>query len=421
MTAFDRVERHLPELFEELAGAGLPDYFDDMLRSTTQARQRPAWSSLERWLPMGVIALSAPTRRVPLRYVAVAAAVLLIVTAALIYVGSRRHVVPPPFGPAGNGVIIYATADGNLASWDPVTGKTATVIGGTSVELYPGFSLDGTRLMFARKGADPTVETDFLAGADGSNIRPLVSGPSIKWFDESGSGDRALVSRIVGPAVVHSMIDMATGRETPIDIDPSLGITHGIFRPGHDQVIYEHVPNDGLPSTTVYLAQGDGTGPLQQLAISSDAINDVWPSPDGSKLVYSTWGTDVGQQGRIHVFDVDTGKDSALMFDGSAGTNELFAQFSPDGRRLAFMRWGAAGLQAVIVPVDRSGPEVPIGPIQPPNTGNADLLWSPDGSEVLVAYQTDHSVWLLPTSGAAGHKLDGMDWQRGITWQRLAP
>ena len=57
MTAFDRVERHLPELFEELAGAGTPDYFDDMLRTTTQARQRPAWSTLERWLPMGVIAL----------------------------------------------------------------------------------------------------------------------------------------------------------------------------------------------------------------------------------------------------------------------------------------------------------------------------------------------------------------------------
>ena len=60
MTAFDRVERHLPELIDELAAAGVPDYFDDMLRTTTQARQRPAWSTLERWLPMGVIARPAP-------------------------------------------------------------------------------------------------------------------------------------------------------------------------------------------------------------------------------------------------------------------------------------------------------------------------------------------------------------------------
>ena len=44
------------ELIDELAAAGVPDYFDDMLRTTTQARQRPAWSNLERWLPMGVIA-----------------------------------------------------------------------------------------------------------------------------------------------------------------------------------------------------------------------------------------------------------------------------------------------------------------------------------------------------------------------------
>ena len=70
MTAFDRIERRLPELIDELAAATIPDYFDDMLRQTARARQRPAWSGLERWLPMGVIARPLPVRPVPWRAIA---------------------------------------------------------------------------------------------------------------------------------------------------------------------------------------------------------------------------------------------------------------------------------------------------------------------------------------------------------------
>ena len=380
MTAFDRVERRLPELFDELAGAGIPDYFDDMLRSTTQARQRPAWSNPERWLPMGVIALPAPTRRLPLRYLALAGAVLLLLTAALVYVGSRRVAVPPPFGPARNGVIVYATADGDLAAWDPVTGTTKTIINGTDSVQYPAFSLDGTRLVFARKPTDPNVETDLLASADGSNLRNFITGPSIKWYDESGSGQRAIISRIVGATVVQSMVDMATGHETPLDVDPALGITMGIFRPGHDQVIYEHVPNDGVHGTTIYLAHGDGTGPLHQIPIAADAVNEAWPSPDGKTLVYSSWGTGSTDQGRIHVVDLDTGQDATLLFDGWAATPELGAQYSPDGKRLAMMRFGNDGFRITIVPADTNGPAVAVGPTQPSNTGGATIMWSPDGS-----------------------------------------
>ena len=85
MTTFERFEREIPELMAELAPTRVPDYFDDMLRLTAGTRQRPAWSALERWLPMGVIALSAPTRRVPWRHIAVVGAVLLIVAASLAY------------------------------------------------------------------------------------------------------------------------------------------------------------------------------------------------------------------------------------------------------------------------------------------------------------------------------------------------
>ena len=418
MTAFDRIERRLPEILDDLGAPNTPDYFDDMLRMTARTRQRPAWSAPERWLPMGVIARPLPFRPVPWRLFAIAAAILILAAAALLYVGSARR-LPPPFGPARNGVIVYGTADYDIASLDPASGRVTTILALPTQEQFPAFSLDGTRLIFAR-GATDTSETDFVAAADGSNAKQLVSGPAIKWFDESGSGDRALVSRIVGTGVVQSMVDMTTGKETPLNVDPALGITMGMFRPSHDQVIYAHVPDNGYHGMAAYIAHGDGTGPLDKLALSPDAINDPSFSPDGSKLVYTTWGEGVDGQGRTHIFDIDARTDRTLMSRGSAGSIELFPQFSPDGKRVSFFRWGDAGVQAVIVPLDGNGPDVPIGPIKPSQGGNAQLLWSPDGTQVITSYEADGSVWLLPIDGTAGRQLDGLLWDRGISWQRLA-
>ena len=58
MTSFDRFERSLPALFDELATPRIPDYYDDVMARTAATRQRPGWTFPERWLPM-----SALTRR----------------------------------------------------------------------------------------------------------------------------------------------------------------------------------------------------------------------------------------------------------------------------------------------------------------------------------------------------------------------
>ena len=71
MTQFDRFERELP------AGAATtspvprtPDYLTDILGRTARTRQRPAWASLERWLPMDLATPRAATARIPWRPIA---------------------------------------------------------------------------------------------------------------------------------------------------------------------------------------------------------------------------------------------------------------------------------------------------------------------------------------------------------------
>jgi len=78
MTLNDGFDRTVSEWLDEQAGRGAPGYLDEVLVRTTRIRQRPAWSSLERWLPVAITfrARLAPMPR-PLWFLALLAALAL--------------------------------------------------------------------------------------------------------------------------------------------------------------------------------------------------------------------------------------------------------------------------------------------------------------------------------------------------------
>jgi hypothetical protein len=123
MTRFDRVEPRLAELITELAAPSLPDYTDDVLARTAGLRQRPRWTLLERWLPMGVLAQrSAYIPRVPWRAIIVAALLMVVLAATSPGSGSQRRAAPP-FGLAKNGLVMYDRRR-RSPHWEPVDGST---------------------------------------------------------------------------------------------------------------------------------------------------------------------------------------------------------------------------------------------------------------------------------------------------------
>ena len=69
---------------------------------------------------------------------------------ALIAVGSRVHRVPAPFGLAANGQIAY-WANGDILVADPDGTHAHAVISGPSDDFAPGYTRDGTQLVFLRK------------------------------------------------------------------------------------------------------------------------------------------------------------------------------------------------------------------------------------------------------------------------------
>ena len=417
MTAFDRIEQRMPDLMAELAPASVPDYFDDMLRQTGRTRQRPAWASLERWLPMDVAARPAAFRAPALRPLVILLLIaLLIAGGVLLYAGSQRTRLPAPFGPARNGLIVATNADQDITAIDPVTGSTTPLIAGPTKDIAPWFSRDGQRFMFVRlTGRD--VGAYWVANADGSGARQLVGAP-VDWFEWSDAGDRIVVVRLENDLRPASIVRVADGTVQPLTVPQT--IDHAFWRPGHDQLLFTTQGNQG--KLAYFLVNADGTGQERIAGVSPDAVNDPQFSADGSQLVYATWGLGQGLQGRIHLLDIDNGVDRELMFEGSAGTNELDPQFSPDGKSLLFERYITdppdGGYRLVIAPVD-GGPATPIGPTHPTGTDGATTEFSPDGTQVLATYNDDGSTWLLDVDGSGERQLPVLG--GGTSWQRLAP
>jgi Tol biopolymer transport system component len=419
MTAFDRIEPRMPELMSELAQASVPDYFDDMLRQTGRARQRPAWASLERWLPMDVVARPVPVRAPALRPLVVLLLIgALLAAGVALYAGAQRTPLPEPFGPARNGVIVYSNADRDIVAFDPATGTETPLIAGETWDVGPWFSRDGQRFAFSRVIGAASGAL-WVANADGSAARELAKSP-VMWFDWSTSGEHIAITRRtggLGGPTEASIVYVASGNSRVLDL--GVEIRDPVWRPGHDQIVFTVPTVDAY--RTYHVVDSDGTDLRQIPGVSGLAINNPTLSPDGSKLAYATWENGDGTGEDIHVLDIDTGTESIVTPDDSYSYQDVL--FSPDGTTILTKRFEPSGpIQLAIVPADGQGDVIPIGPSHPMGEQGQTFDWafSPDGTEVLATYGYDGSTWLLNADGTGEEQMDWSAYD-GQSWQRLAP
>ena len=413
MTAFDRLEPQLPQLMDELAPARVPDYFDDMLRQSARTRQRPRWSSLERWLPMGVIAHTAPVRRAQWRPILVAALLLVAATLTLVlYSGSQRP-VPRPFGDGPNGLVLYS-ADGDIAAMDPDTGETRVVVVGPEHDDRPVVSPDGRSMVFSRTtGSRSSL---WVAGVDGSNARELPDTGAIDgWIDWSPSGDRLVVTP--HDTGVPRVIDVASGRATELAFPA--GISSAVWRPGHDQLLITVVAPDS--TRTFSLVNADGTG-QRLIATAPSVAGGGSMSADGSLVLYTTWSIDPNDHGRLHVVPVEGGEDTLITPAIDDGFRWQNATLSPDGSHVVGLRLvdpGPHQFQLGVIPVRDPSQMVILGEVHETGENGAWTAFSPNGTEVIVTFSDDGSTWIYPVEGGPGRKLPASALQ--FSWARGGP
>src|SRR4051812_38570113 len=424
MNAHDGFDRTVADWLDEQAGHGMPAYLDEILVTTTRARQRPWWSSLERWLPMQTTLRFAPAPRIA--WLLVVIGLVVAVGAAVLLIGSQRRQPAPPFGLARNGAIVYGGTDNDIHTYDPVTGATTTLIAGAAGDHLPLLSPDGTGLFFVGdseprvQGVGPFEPMIMVANADGSDVRALtgaLAGLSAGNGNIVWSHDGSKVAVSSGPdAAPRLEILSLDGSTKPVVLDTG-GMRAGYiaFRPNDGEVTFRGMTphGDGL-----YAVGADGHG-LRTIVPTTSGDGGI-VSPDGTKLAYQTWD---GTTGVIHVVDVDTGVDSVPALDPPADARmaDDYAQWSPDGTRLLFIRYHVGTDNHLAVAPVGGAHAVEIGPAMPNCSCGYLAAFSPDGSGVLVHYDADGSTWLLDPTGATPGKQRLVDDRPAASWQRLAP
>ena len=423
MTTNDSFDRRLSSWLERDAVGRVPDHLDEVLLQTAATRQRPWWSSPERWLPMDLTARATTFPRPSFGRALVAALLLVaLLAAALLIVGSRQR-IPPPFGLARNGAVV-SWQGGDILLADSEQAVARPIIGGATNDIAPLPSRDGTRLAFLRVLSEHSVNL-MLANIDGTNIRQILDEPltDMDWYEWSAKDDRlAIVSSVEGNRTL-SIVDVQHRTSTPVKTN-GLRVANDVWwvPPTGDALVFTATPHRTEDTSfAIYTVKADGTA-ITQIAPPRDeqaSYLDVNVSSDGRTVSYWNYERDeTGHEAsRIHLRDIASGQDKVVKFDPSSD-GETGLQFSPDGRHVVLQREAASKAQLMIAALDGSNPNLLVGPHFSVDE-DAAYGFSPDGTKLLLLFNGHKPAYFDVATGTETTGPETM--QNWGGYQRLAP
>jgi Tol biopolymer transport system component len=387
-----------------------------VLDRTRKARRIPRWLVPERLIPVQLtMRFQAIPRLAPILLIIG----LLILAAALALVVGSANRVPPPFGPASNGLLAFDTNAAILvANADGTSSRplVANVRNAASATWSP----DGTRIAFWGDGSPDSL---YVVDADGSNVRNLsedlwitTTNPpawspdsrSIVFASESGP-DRVderlyLVQGTGGsPALIG-------GSDWPFGLRPLVAS----WSPDGGWIAFTGL-EAGSDLFGLWLVRPNGED-LHKLPTSEqlELSQPQWaPSAMSPRLVYAAGGS-TGTRQDIFVLDIDSGREAPIV---ASNAIEHWPTWSPDGNRLA---WVLDGTPTRLQVADLTNPQV-VTTI--PAVGiNGQLAWSPDGTSVYASDGINGTVTVITVAGPASIVRITHTRGQGLpSWQRLAP
>jgi Tol biopolymer transport system component len=330
----------------------------------------------------------------------------------------------PAYGLAANGPIVYGE-NGDIYFRDLEAGTSSLLIGGPEVDVGPSFSRDGRRLSFVRViGENPETIALMIADADGSNVRMVVEPELVgerHWFEWSPSSDvLVLVNSADGVPPLSVVNVVGEPERRAINLAAEVHIVD--WQPDTDELIFlGRVPEASGGGRGFYAVGVDGDG-LRELVPAPSSGTHTGPfslSPDGRFLAY----TFVNAAGHVssHVLDLDSGETRTL----GGSSNQAWATFSPDGERLALVRYAPTGAsaQAYVGSAGGDGTDaVAMGPEVQNQPGHHGLRiqLSPDGTKLLIVHARGGGAWIadVATGEYESVALGDDEW---VSWRRLAP
>jgi Tol biopolymer transport system component len=405
------LDRRLAGYFDAASSEALPEGLLDAVYAVTREKGQRKGPAAR---PMAALAAwwSNPFGSAPgLRVLAVAVFLVLALAASLVYVAGHYRRLPPPYGPAANGMLVYDMDKHLYVLNDDGTSRQLDI--GLGSSWGPVFSPDGTQLAFQTQAADRTPTELWVANVDGSDARSISGdiSPTGNWgFTWSPDSRRIAYASNAGGG--HSALYVATADGSGVSRitkDDGADRTYPTWSPRGDLIAYRLVPATQAEARLAVISpEGDGERWLVRAMLSNGAFAGSQWSLDGTRIAYFR-KQDVGQADIVEIVDLD--RNVQPISDPSE--DSFNPVWSNDGRRLAYARDPQS---AVIVDlVSGKQTELALG------LADCGAYWTPDDRYIVGLGAACDEVLQFPVDDPDAVQHIGAGAVNGASMQRLAP
>ena len=168
---------------------------------------------------------------------------------------------------------------------------------------------------------------------------------------------------------------------------------------------YTRIDRTAVPTDVAPVVRPAAPLATNPRAITADPSREQFPSlsPDGSSVAYVGNAAGEGESGaRILLRSIDAGSSARPLTEPPIGSRDDFPVWSPDGARIAFLRWGDSGCGIHVVPA-LGGPSREVGECR---MRTLDYIeWTPEGEGLLVTRIPRFDPGTEPPKGSI-HRLD---------------